>query len=157
MTMSVGFGKIVADPEATIRTRKALGTLSTPGLLVEDKGLTIDDSGRMVLRLKDGGGLSEDETGLSATESRFLRVLTGQAGFTLTYTDGVYDATITLVTGAVVGDTVIVSPIGSPPSGVAAWSGWVSAADTVEIRYLISGGSGGTISQSFRVTVIRGI
>jgi hypothetical protein len=65
MTMSVGLGRIIQDPNASILTRKALGVLSTPGLLVYDDALTIDDTGRIVLRLKDGGGLQKDETGLS--------------------------------------------------------------------------------------------
>lgn len=63
MALSVGFGRITNDPEAPIRTRKALGRLATPGLLVTDKGLTIDTNGRMVLRLNDG--LYEDSNGLS--------------------------------------------------------------------------------------------
>lgn len=65
MTLSVGFGKIFNDPEATIITRKALGRLSTPGLLVEDKGLTINNDGRMVLRIANSSGLSEDSNGLA--------------------------------------------------------------------------------------------
>ncbi len=65
MTMSVGLGKIQNDPNGSIMLRKALGALSEPGLLVYDDALTIDDTGRIVLRLKDGGGLQKDETGLS--------------------------------------------------------------------------------------------
>jgi len=65
MTMSVGLGKITNDPNASILVRKALGALSTPGLLVHDKGITIDDDGRITLRLNPGGGLSEDENGIS--------------------------------------------------------------------------------------------
>lgn len=65
MTLSVGLGRITNDPEAPIRTRKALGRLATPGLLVTDKGLTIDTNGRIVLRLASAGGLSEDSNGLA--------------------------------------------------------------------------------------------
>ena len=67
MTLSVGLGKVINDPTASILTRKALGRLSTPGMLVTDEGLTIDNDGRMVLRLKPGGGLTEDEAGLFLT------------------------------------------------------------------------------------------
>lgn len=63
MTLSVGFGRIVNDPDAPIRTRQALGRLATPGLLVTDQGLTIDTNGRMVLRLSSG--LTESTSGLS--------------------------------------------------------------------------------------------
>lgn len=64
MTMSVGLGRIVADPQAPVLTRKALGVLSEPGLLVYDDALTIDGTGRLVLKLKSGGGLSMDSDGL---------------------------------------------------------------------------------------------
>lgn len=67
MTMSVGLGKIINDPDASILTRKALGTLSTPGLLVYDDALTIDGTGRIVLKLKPDGGLQKDADGLSLT------------------------------------------------------------------------------------------
>jgi len=65
MTLSVGLGRIINDPKATILTRKALGALSNPALLVTDKGLTIDNSGRLVLRLASDAGLSEDSNGLA--------------------------------------------------------------------------------------------
>lgn len=64
MTMSVGLARIVNDPSASVLVRKALGALSTPGLLVYDTSLTIDDTGRLALRLKEGGGLIQDEDGL---------------------------------------------------------------------------------------------
>ena len=64
MTMSVGLGRIDNDPHATIMTRKALGILSTPGLLVYDDALTIDETGRIVLRVKPGGGIQYDKDGL---------------------------------------------------------------------------------------------
>lgn len=68
MTMSVGLAKIQNDPDATIMTRKALGALSTPGLLVHDTGLSIDGDGRIFIRLKPDGGLVQDENGLSVIE-----------------------------------------------------------------------------------------
>lgn len=64
MTMSVGLGRIVNDPSASVLVRKALGALSTPGLLVHDTSLYIDDGGRITLRLKEDGGLIQDEDGL---------------------------------------------------------------------------------------------
>lgn len=64
MTMSVGLGRIVVDPSASVLVRKALGALSTPGLLVDDTGLTIDDNGRIIVRLKADGGLVQDADGL---------------------------------------------------------------------------------------------
>lgn len=64
MTMSVGLGRIVVDPTASVLVRKALGVLSTPGMLVYDTGLTIDDTGRIVVRLKPDGGLVQDADGL---------------------------------------------------------------------------------------------
>lgn len=64
MTMSVGLAKIQNDPKASVLIRKALGALSTPGLLVYDTGLSIDNTGRIVLKLKENGGLLQDEDGL---------------------------------------------------------------------------------------------
>lgn len=64
MTMSVGLARIVNDPTASVLVRKALGALSTPGLLVYDTGLSIDDTGRIILKLKGDGGLVQDEDGL---------------------------------------------------------------------------------------------
>jgi hypothetical protein len=64
MTMSVGLGRIGNDPQATVLTRKALGILSTPGLLVYDDALTIDESGRITLRVKPDGGIAYDKDGL---------------------------------------------------------------------------------------------
>lgn len=154
MTLSVGLGKIVNDPTASIRTRKALGALSTPGLLVLDKGLTINNDGRLNLRLKAGGGITEDATGLSLSFLALVkRALTATATFTLVFVNESYDYTVT-VTGALAGDTVIVSPIGTPVSGVGAWSGFVSAADTVIIRVRTGVASGSSSSQQFRVAVI---
>ena len=65
MTMSVGLGKIQNDPAASILIRKALGALSTPGLLVHDTGLSIDDDGRIIIQLNPNGGIQQDELGLS--------------------------------------------------------------------------------------------
>jgi len=65
MSMSVGLAKIQNDPKATPLTRKALGALSTPHLLVDNQGISIDDEGRLFIRVKpDGGILLNDETGL---------------------------------------------------------------------------------------------
>lgn len=64
MTMSVGLARIIVDPTAGVLTRKALGALSTPGLLVHDTGLSIDDDGRIYIKLKPDGGLIQDEDGL---------------------------------------------------------------------------------------------
>lgn len=69
MTMSVGLGRIEYDPKATVLTRKALGILSTPGLLVHDTGLSIDDDGRIYLKLKTDGGLTQDEAGVSVVST----------------------------------------------------------------------------------------
>lgn len=70
MSMSVGLGKIQNDPKATPLTRKALGALSTPHLLVDNQGISIDDEGRLFVRVKPGGGiLLNDETGLYIEET----------------------------------------------------------------------------------------
>lgn len=68
MTMSVGLARIINDPEASVLVRKALGALSTPGLLVYDTALSIDDTGRIILRLNPDGGLQQDEDGLALAE-----------------------------------------------------------------------------------------
>lgn len=65
MTMSVGLARIQNDPEGSPMVRKALGALSTPGLLVHDTGLSIDDDGRIIIRLNPNGGLIQNEDGLS--------------------------------------------------------------------------------------------
>lgn len=58
-----GLGGIVNDPYATILTRKALGRLSTGGLIVNKKGLTIDELGRFTVPTNNG--LSQDGNGLA--------------------------------------------------------------------------------------------
>ncbi len=208
--MSVGLGKIINDPTASIRTRKALGRLSTPGLLVTDQGLTIDDDGRMALRVKPSAGLTEDATGLSAVlkpsaglaatatglsavlkpsaglavdatglsvllksggnisvdanglsvaaptaaySPPWTRFLTATATFALNLIDNASDYTLT-VSGAVVGDCVIVSPTSTPNIACGSWSGLVSAANTVRIRIRIGYSDAATPSQEFHVTVI---
>lgn len=70
MTMSVGLGRIINDPQATLLTRKALGALSTPHLLCDDQGITMDDQGRFVIKLKADGGLLQGVDGLY-TEQTF--------------------------------------------------------------------------------------
>jgi len=65
MALSVGLGRIINDPEASVLVRKALGVLSTPWLLVTDTGVTIDGTGKIALQLKPSGGSTQDETGLS--------------------------------------------------------------------------------------------
>jgi hypothetical protein len=62
--MSVGLGKIQNDPSASVMVRKALGALSTPGLLVEDTGISIDGEGRLYIKLKTDGGILQDDEGL---------------------------------------------------------------------------------------------
>ncbi len=70
MSMSVGLAKIQNDPSATPLTRKALGALSTPHLLVDNQGISVDDEGRLFVRVKpDGGILLNDETGLYLEET----------------------------------------------------------------------------------------
>ncbi len=210
MTMSVGLGTIGKDPTVSILIRQALAILSTPGLLVTDQGLTIDDDGRMALRVKPSAGLTEDATGLSVVlkpsaglavdatglsvvlkpsaglaatatglsvllksggnisvdatglsvagptagySPPWTRFLTATATFTLYFSEPAYDYTLT-VTGAAVGDCVIVSPTSTPHIDLGSWSGLVSAANTVRIRTRIASSSAGNESRTFRVTVI---
>lgn len=65
MTMSVGLGRIINDPKASVIVRKALGTLSTPELIVTDEGVTINDDGKIAIKLNPNGGLAQDADGLS--------------------------------------------------------------------------------------------
>lgn len=58
-----GLGGIVNDPYATILTRKALGRLSTGGLIVNKKGLTLDGLGRFTVPTDNS--LSQDDNGLA--------------------------------------------------------------------------------------------
>ena len=92
-------------------------------------------------------------TALAQIAKFIAKFISETATFTISLTSGVGVHTVT-VTGAVVGDTVTVSPTTTPHASVASWSAFVSSADTVTIRILISGGPGGTASQAFRVTVI---
>lgn len=86
MSMSVGLGKIANDPQATALTRKALGILSTPGLLVYDDALTIDDTGRIVLRVDPAGGIAVTENGLKLKIGDGSTLSVGQDGVSLTET-----------------------------------------------------------------------
>jgi hypothetical protein len=65
--MSKGLGGIGNDPQATPLTRKMLGILSTPGLLVYDDAITIDDTGRIVLKLAPNSGMQIGKEGLALT------------------------------------------------------------------------------------------
>jgi len=153
MSLSVGLGKIINDPEATLRTRRALGALSTPGLLVLDTGITIDSDGRLVLRLNPTGGLTQDETGLSVTGSPSLSGK-GTASLSFAMNGSVQNLTIA-VTGALSGDHVIVSPVGTPhATGIISWSGYVSAGNTVTIR-VSTANVGGSDVRFWRAVVIR--
>lgn len=76
-----------------------------------------------------------------------------EASFSISLTSGVSNYTVTM-TGAALGNIVLVAPMTEPPASVASWSGVVSAADTVKIRLLVSSGPGGTATQVFRVIVI---
>jgi hypothetical protein len=77
MTMSVGLGRIINDPNASILVRKALGALSTPGLIVTDTGITINGSGKLEVKLDPDGGLSQSEDGLAIAVSVSDTVITG--------------------------------------------------------------------------------
>lgn len=66
--MSVGLGRIINDPQASILVRKALGALSTPALLVTNEGVTIDTSGRIAIKLNPNGKLAQDADGLRLVE-----------------------------------------------------------------------------------------
>ena len=88
MTMSVGLGRIINDPEAPILTRKALGALSRPGLLVLDKGLTIDSDGRIVLRITPGSALSEGDDGLAVNIADEGGLETGDGGLSVLVVPG---------------------------------------------------------------------
>ena len=118
MALSVGLGRIVNDPDAPIRTRKALGRLATPGLLVTDEGLTINSDGRIVLKLSvglqqgafglavraksEGGisagtfGLSEDDQGISVKLAPNSRLKLSNEGLALD--DPLGDITVTNIT-----------------------------------------------------------
>ena len=149
MSLSVGFGKIIPDPEATILTRKALAALSMPGLLVEDKGLTINNDGRFALRLKPLGGLTEDATGLACRYLSTTLTLT----ISLVTSNSVQDFPIT-VTGAVAGEAVIVSPTTTPTAEIDSWCGLVSSPDIVTVRVHVRTATSGTVAITFRVIVI---
>lgn len=86
-------------------------------------------------------------------ETIISRVGAVTASLNLSLTSGVADYTVT-VTGAKVGDIVVVSPATLPAISVASWVGVVTAANTVTVRILISGGPGGFSVQSFLVTVL---
>lgn len=76
-----------------------------------------------------------------------------EVSFSISLTSGIANYTVTM-TGAALGNIVLVAPMTEPPASVASWSGVVSAANTVKIRLLVSSGPGGTATQVFRVVVI---
>lgn len=82
MTMSVGLGRIINDPKASIIVRKALGALSTPGLIVTDEGVTIDNTGRIAIKINPDGGLAQDDDGIAVGTGRTVGfpVVTGFVG-----------------------------------------------------------------------------
>lgn len=107
MTLSVGFGRIVNDPEASILTRKALGRLETPGLLVTDEGLTINNDGRMVLRLTPS--LSQNSDGLAVRISADGGIVIGDDGLELAPFEDIVCDNIIVNQNAVVGGALTVT------------------------------------------------
>ena len=113
---SVGLARIINDPKASILTRKALGALSNPNLLVTDKGLTIDNDGRMVLRLASGAGLSEDNNGLSVKLAPNGGLVVDTNGLAVADLANITCNTITVNTTATVGTTLTAGAVVSTSS-----------------------------------------
>lgn len=211
MTLSVGLGRIIPDPDASVLTRKALGVLSNPALIVYDDALTIDGTGRLVLKLNPESGLSQDENGLSVAEILikpssglentddglavklkpntglqveadglsvkldpsgnisssaaglavsltslpWTRWLTATGLVSVVYGTESSDHDIT-VTGALVGDLVIVAPTSVAPTinQINSWSGRVRATNTVTVRLGLTVGAFSNEAYTFRVLVI---
>lgn len=91
--------------------------------------------------------------GKRVVESLVSHVKYKVAAITVSLTTGVHDYTVT-VTGAGIGDIVLVSALTLPASSVASWVGTVSAADTVTVRVNVVSGPGGTSIQPFLVAVL---
>ena len=115
------------------------------------------------LTTPEAGALEYDGTefyGTSSTASRtiFARVLKGSAtlDFTSTAAGGVTDLTIT-VTGAADGDVVSLSVPNASQTATGSFSAWVSATNTVTVRYRIAAltGSEDPASGTFKVTVTK--
>lgn len=138
-------------------TNAAYAVWSKAGLNRFGGGLVLDTS-----NLTAQAGLFEfngtDFTGVSGTTKYVIpRILSNTAvlDFPSTLTQTSSDLTIT-VTGAVVGDVVA---LGTPNASVlpnSDYSAWVSAADTVTVRFTNYGvGAADPASGTFKVTVIK--
>lgn len=107
----------------------------------------------------DGTDLFLDNGALTATtRQKVARVLTASAvlDFPNTVTPAASDLTIT-VTGAAVGDSVALGvPNASVPAGSVVFWAWVSAANTVTVRFSNSSAAAANpVSGTFKVTVFK--
>ncbi len=72
MTMTRGLGGIVSDRSIDVRVRRALDRLATPYLLITDTGVTINDEGKIALRLASAS-LTQDASGLAIAQDTVRR------------------------------------------------------------------------------------
>lgn len=130
------------------------------GIATADRGAPLKFDSGTNLTVAETGAVEYDGTNLYFTPTGTNRykvgmVLTGSA--TLDFANlaaiGCEDLTIT-VTGAVDGDDVVVSPPNGSVVANSAYSAWVSAANTVSVRFCTFI-SGNPASGTFKVTVIK--
>lgn len=111
MTMTRGLGGIVSDPGIDLRVRRALDRLGTPYLLVTDEGVTINDEGKIALRLVAGSGLSQSASGL--TFSQTLNTSVTQTGNTAATETDLFSYTVPASTLAATGESLDFSASGT--------------------------------------------
>lgn len=65
MTMTRGLAGVISDPGIDPRVRRALDRFARPYLWVTDEGITINDEGKLAIRLAVGGNLSQNADGIA--------------------------------------------------------------------------------------------
>lgn len=88
MVMTRGFGGVLSDPGIDTRVRRALDRFSRPYLWVTDQGITINDDGKLEIRL-NGATLEQSASGLRINPLGSPVI----AGLTITGLDGYLFAT----------------------------------------------------------------
>lgn len=155
-TPSTFLGKVIfgstSTPSAKIQIAAGSATATTAPLKF---------TSGPVMTTPEAGAVEFDGTNFfgtaSTTRYTFAKTLTATAtlDFPSTGSNAVSDLTIT-VTGAATGDAVSIGVPNGSVTGTTQYSGWVSAANTVTVRFMNVGGSAADPSSgTFRASVIK--
>jgi len=150
-TGKVGIGTGTVTPTAVLHLKAGTASANTAPLkLTSGTNLTTAEAGAV-----EYDGTNFFVTNSTATRYTVAKVLTSTAtlDFASTGSGAVADLTIT-VTGAAVGDAVVIGVPNGSVSATASFTGWVSASNTVTVRFSPKATEDPS-SGTFKATVIK--